>query len=116
MNRIAIPISNGRICTYFGQASYFLIFNIEGDIVMSIDLEEVPPHEPELWPDWLAEIKITDVIVKSMGRIAKYLLTHNSINVIDGISERRPIDGFNKFLEKKENKYPNFYNECKAVD
>lgn len=103
MKRIAIPISNERICTYFGQASRFLIFNIEGDMFISLDLEEAPAQEPDLWPDWLAEIGITDVIVKSMGRIAKYLLTQNKINVIDGISENRPSEFINNFLEKKRN-------------
>lgn len=114
MRRIAVPISKDKICTYFGQASSFLIFNTEADTVISIDFEEVPPTEPLKWPGWLAQMQVTDVIVRNMGMVGEDVLLHNGINVVRGDLGSRPSEAIYSFIKKRQPQVDPFYAGCRA--
>jgi len=114
MRKIAVPVSKGKICNYFGQATSFLIFNTEADTVISIDYEEAPPVEPFLWPGWLAQMQVTDVIIRNLGLIDEDELLQKGINVVNGDLNSRPTDAIYNYFEKRQRPVGQYYAGCKA--
>ena len=71
LKRIAVAISNRKICPRLRQASSFIILNIEDSLIISIDLAEAPSNDPELWPVWLADMGITDIVLENIGHFIR---------------------------------------------
>jgi predicted Fe-Mo cluster-binding NifX family protein len=92
LKRIAVPISNRKICSRLRQASSFIILNIKDSLIISIDLAETPSNDPELWPIWLANMGITDVVIKKLCHSIRDVLNYNNINVIKCLPGHKPID------------------------
>jgi len=66
-----------------------------------------PPHEPGLYPKWLADMGVTDVIAGGMGQKAIVLFSQNKINVFVGVPVKSPkelvLDYINGILETSDN-------------
>ena len=62
MKKIAIPVSNDVLSPHFGHCELFYIYEVENDKILNETLLSSPPHEPGLFPQWLREHGVTDII------------------------------------------------------
>ena len=90
--RIAIPLSEGRLCQHFGHCEEFLFVDAEPATksVAARRVEKAPDHQPGLLPVWLKERGVNVVIAGGIGSRAVDLLTAASVQVLAGISASDP--------------------------
>ena len=82
--RIAIPLENGVLCAHFGHCQAFAIVEVKDNVIASVQ-EIVPPeHQPGLYPKWIAQHGVSDVIAGGMGQHAINLFNEQHINVFVG--------------------------------
>ena len=105
--KIAIPVIDGNLNSHFGHTNQFYIYEIENNSIVKEDVLAPPPHEPGVYPKWLADMGITDVISGGMGQRAIALFNQNKINVFIGVPIKEPkdlvVDYMNKTLETSDN-------------
>lgn len=90
--RIAIPVSDGRLCAHFGHCQSFALIDADLEAKTIVNREEVdaPPHQPGLLPGWLAERGANVIIAGGMGGRAKGLFGEHGIDVIVGAPTEEP--------------------------
>jgi len=107
MTKIAIPVVNGQLNGHFGHTQQFYVYTIENNSIVKVETITPPPHEPGVYPKWLAEVGVTNVIAGGMGRKAIALFNQNKINVFVGVSIKEPkelvLDLLNGILETSDN-------------
>lgn len=98
--KIAIPVTEGTICTHFGHCQQFCILTVnDKNQVVSKEMLTPPPHEPGVLPRWLAEQKATVILAGGMGVRAQELFAQNGIKVITGVQgEQTPEEATEKYL------------------
>ncbi|MFW5758880.1 MAG: NifB/NifX family molybdenum-iron cluster-binding protein [Bacteroidota bacterium] len=82
--KIAIPLENGALCAHFGHCQNFAIVSVDQNQIKQIDMVVPPEHQPGLYPRWVAEMGVTDVIAGGMGQKAIQLFHKQKINVFTG--------------------------------
>jgi len=84
--RIAIPVSDGKLCTHFGHCETFSFVEVdEGSKQIKYNTQiSAPLHQPGLLPRWLHEHGVNLVITGGIGERAKDLLLDQGIGVILG--------------------------------
>jgi predicted Fe-Mo cluster-binding NifX family protein len=96
--RIALPTEDGRLSAHFGQSQLFYLYDIQEGKIMGRQ-EAVPPeHGPEVYPRWLAEMGVTDVITGGIGRKAIDVFLGEKINVFDGAPVKKAEELVEDFL------------------
>lgn len=90
MKRIALPVVSGKLSAHFGHAPHFYIYETEGTEIIKEEMLVPPPHEPGSIPNWLADIKITDIISGGMGQMAINIFLSNGINAHVGAPPESP--------------------------
>lgn len=81
---IAIPLEDGYLCAHFGHCQTFAIVDVENNVIIEMK-EVVPPdHVPGLYPKWIAQFGVTDVIAGGMGQQAIMLFNQQNINAFVG--------------------------------
>lgn len=107
MNKIAIPVVNGQLNCHFGHTQQFYVYEIGNNSIIKELILTPPPHEPGLFPQWLSEIGVTDIIAGGMGRKAIALFNLKKINVFIGVPVKPPkelvIDYLDRTLETSDN-------------
>ncbi|MDD3146010.1 MAG: NifB/NifX family molybdenum-iron cluster-binding protein [Candidatus Riflebacteria bacterium] len=84
--KIAIPVTEGTLCTHFGHCQQFCILTVnESKQITNKEMLTPPPHEPGVLPRWLAEQKATVILAGGMGHRAQELFSQNGIQVITGV-------------------------------
>ncbi len=84
--KIAIPVTEGTLCTHFGHCQQFCILTInDKKQISNKEMLTPPPHEPGVLPRWLAEQKATLILAGGMGHRAQELFAQNGIQVITGV-------------------------------
>ena len=107
---IAIPLENGVLCAHFGHCEQFAIVNVENNVITEIK-EVIPPeHIPGLYPRWVAEFGVTDVIAGGMGQQAILLFNQQNINAFVGAPVKPAKELVNDFLTNKLNLSANYCN------
>ena len=105
--KIAIPVTNGQLNDSFDHIHQFYIFTIENNFIIKEEVMTPPPHEPEVYPKWLAEVGVTDVIAGGMGQKTIALFNQNKIHVFVGVSLKPPkelvLELLNGILETSDN-------------
>lgn len=97
--RIAIPMENGVLCGHFGHCQSFVILSVKNGVIDN-RTEVIPPeHQPGLYPKWIAELGVTDVIAGGMGQKAINLFHQQNINVFTGAPMRKPDDLVKDFID-----------------
>ncbi|HRY31662.1 MAG TPA: NifB/NifX family molybdenum-iron cluster-binding protein [Bacteroidales bacterium] len=99
--KIAIPLEGGLLCPHFGHCQQFAIVETSEDQILSQQLLTPPPHEPGLFPAWLAGHGVSDVIAGGMGQRAIQLFNDQCINVYTGAPLHQPVRLVNDFLAGK---------------
>ncbi|OPX28284.1 MAG: ATPase [Gemmatimonadaceae bacterium 4484_173] len=82
--RIAIPMVNGAISMHFGHCNSFAFVDVENNEITGINEMIPPPHEPGLFPAWVAQQGATLVIAGGMGSRAQSLFVQNGVQVVVG--------------------------------
>jgi len=90
MKRVAVPTANGLLSPHFGGSEYFSVFNIEDNKIISEEILPTPEHLTGSYPNFLAEQKITDIIVGGIGGKAIEIFNQHSINVYAGANVKLP--------------------------
>ncbi len=90
MIKIAIPVVGGKLNTHFGHTQEFYVYEINDGKISKEEVLNPPPHEPGVFPGWLAELGVTDVIAGGMGQRAIELFNQNKISVFVGVQVKDP--------------------------
>jgi predicted Fe-Mo cluster-binding NifX family protein len=111
MNKIiAIPMENGVLCAHFGHCQTFAIVKVENSVIIEIN-ELVPPeHVPGLYPKWVAQFGVTDVIAGGMGQQAIMLFNQQNINAFVGAPMKNASELVNDFIADKLSLSANYCN------
>lgn len=100
MNKcIAIPMENGVLCAHFGHCEKFAIVEVVNNQIVGVKEVTPPEHVPGLYPRWIAQFGVTDVIAGGMGQRAIALFNQNKINVFIGVPQKQPKELVLDFLE-----------------
>ncbi len=100
--KIAIPISNERLCLHFGHCDMFAVIDVDDKTLEILDRKDhtPPPHEPGVLPAWLADMKVDVIIAGGMGQRAQQLFVQNNIKVIIGATLCSPEELVRAYLNK----------------
>ena len=83
--KIAVPVDgNGVLDGHFGHCQFFEIFETSDKKIVTHSKVAPPPHEPGVFPKWLANEGVTDVIAGGIGDRAFKILNHFQIKVHKG--------------------------------
>lgn len=108
--KIAIPVENGVVCAHFGHCEKFAIVDVLNGQITEY-AEEIPPeHVPGLYPKWVAEFGVTDVIAGGMGEKAISLFKEQGINAFVGAPMLAPLQIVKEFLAGKLQLDANYCN------
>ncbi|HNW69420.1 MAG TPA: NifB/NifX family molybdenum-iron cluster-binding protein [Bacteroidales bacterium] len=108
--KIAIPLENGVLCPHFGHCQTFAIVNVENNVITEVK-EVIPPeHVPGLYPKWVAQFGVTDVIAGGMGQQAIMLFNQQNINAFVGAPVKTPEELVNDFITGKLDLNANYCN------
>ncbi len=99
--RIAIPMENGKLCAHFGHCQQFAIVDVTKNTIEKVKEITPPEHQPGLYPKWIAEHGVTDVIAGGMGQQAINLFNQQNINVFVGAPIQQADELVNDFLANK---------------
>ncbi len=108
--RIAIPLENGVLCAHFGHCEEFAIIDVVNNVITEIKALTPPEHVPGLYPKWIGELDVTDVIAGGMGQKAITLFNQESINVFVGAPANKALELVSDFLANKLNLNANYCN------
>ncbi|MFY9116149.1 MAG: NifB/NifX family molybdenum-iron cluster-binding protein [Bacteroidales bacterium] len=100
MKKFAIPIENGQLCSHFGHCEQFALIDVEGTTITRQKHLTPPPHEPGVFPAWLAQQGVTHIITAGMGQRAIDLFTGHNIEVCVGVEKDTPENIVRRYLEK----------------
>lgn len=111
MNKtIAIPIENDVLCAHFGHCQKFAIVTVKNDKITEVK-EVIPPeHQPGLYPIWISQFGVTEVIAGGMGQQAIQLFNQQKINVFVGAPIKPAQELVNDFLADKLTLTANYCN------
>jgi predicted Fe-Mo cluster-binding NifX family protein len=89
--KIALPLTEGILSTHFGHCEEFAIATIDAE-TKKYTMEKIapPPHQPGVFPEWLAEKGVELVIASGMGQKAQNLFADQNIKVKIGVSSKKP--------------------------
>ncbi len=88
--RIAIPVENSMLCPHFGHCQQFAIVDVQEGEITETKFLTPPEHQPGLYPRWIAQFGVTDVIAGGMGQRAIDLFNEQNINVFVGAPMANP--------------------------
>lgn len=95
---IAVPMENGVLCAHFGHCETFAIVEVKDNKIVGIKEQTPPEHVPGLYPRWVAQFGVTDVIAGGMGQKAVDLFNEQKINVFAGAPEKAAKELVEDFL------------------
>ena len=99
MTKIAIPVINGKLNNHFGHTQEFYVYEVKDNEITDGKTLNPPRHEPGVFPKWLADMGVTDVIAGGMGHKAISIFNHNKINVFVGVPQKTPEELILDFIE-----------------
>jgi len=109
--RIAIPLENGKLCQHFGHCQEFSIIDIDENNHVANEERITPPeHQPGLYPAWVAQHGVTDVIAGGMGQKAIDQFHQQKINVFIGAEMKSPKELASDFATNTLNAGANLCN------
>lgn len=108
--RIAIPMENGKLCAHFGHCQQFAIVDVSENTIVNVKEITPPEHQPGLYPKWIAEHGVTDVIAGGMGQQAINLFNQQNINVFVGAPIQQAKELVNDFLANRLTLNANYCN------
>lgn len=107
--KIAVPVSEGKLCSHFGGCSEVAIVEAEPESrkILGTTVLPMPPHEPGRFPKWLSEQGANVVIAGGMGERAQKIFDHAGIQVVLGAPVESPQALATAWLEGRLQSGPN---------
>jgi len=90
--KIAIPTENGLLCSHFGHCKRFYVALTADNEITGAFFLDPPAHEPGVFPAWLADQGVTDVIAGGIGQHAIHLFNSRHVNVFVGAEMKSPAE------------------------
>ncbi len=92
--KIAIPTADGLLCPHFGHCQNFTVVDVDPEEKKISGSETLtpPPHEPGVFPAWLAQMGCNLIIAGGMGGRAVQMFRQNGIQVVIGARAAKPDD------------------------
>jgi predicted Fe-Mo cluster-binding NifX family protein len=90
--KIAIPLADGKLTMHFGHCERFALLEVdpvERKVLSREDLDP-PPHQPGVFPAWLAQHGAEVIIAGGMGQRAQELFRRHGIRVVVGAQAETP--------------------------
>jgi predicted Fe-Mo cluster-binding NifX family protein/predicted RNA-binding Zn-ribbon protein involved in translation (DUF1610 family) len=97
--KIGIPLAEGRLCSHFGHCQEFAFVDVKGSVITGMTKKTPPPHEPGVFPAWLAKEGVGVVLAGGMGERAQALFQQNGIKVVCGVPAGAPEDVVKAYLK-----------------
>jgi Mrp family chromosome partitioning ATPase/predicted Fe-Mo cluster-binding NifX family protein len=97
--RIAIPLADGKLCSHFGHCQEFAFVNVTDGKITGIAKKTPPPHEPGVFPAWLAQEGVDTILAGGMGERAQELFQQNGVKVVCGVAAGSPGEVVEAFLK-----------------
>ncbi len=90
--KIAIPVSDGRLCPHFGHCQQFALIDVDETTRQPRQATFLtpPPHEPGVLPRWLHQQGAEVIVAGGMGQRAQQLFAENGIKVVVGAPPETP--------------------------
>jgi predicted Fe-Mo cluster-binding NifX family protein len=111
MNKcIAIPLEDGVLCAHFGHCQQFAIVEVKDGLITDIKEVTPPEHVPGLYPRWVAQFGVTDVIAGGMGQQAILLFNEQKINAFVGAPTQTAKELVTDFIAGKLQLSANYCN------
>ncbi len=90
--KIAIPVAEGKLCMHFGHCQVFAFVEVDPEkkTILNVEMLPPPPHEPGVFPAWVAEQGATFVIAGGMGGRAVQLFEQAGVKVVTGAAPDDP--------------------------
>jgi len=90
--KYAVPVTSGGVSSHFGHCEQFAIIDIDENSkkITKSQMVTPPPHEPGVFPAWLAQQGVNVIISGGMGARAQMLFQQNKISVVTGSMEINP--------------------------
>ena len=99
--KIAIPVTDGRLSAHFGHCQHFVLADIKDGKVVAVN-EEVPPvHAPGVIPKWLAEKGVNVVLVGGVGQNAIDIFRQCNISPVIGLASKTPKELIGDFMSQQ---------------
>lgn len=99
MKRIALPVTENKLCPHFGLSSHFKFYIEENGKIINEELVSAPAQVPNLIPNWLIEKGVTDVIAAGIGLRPIEILNQHKINVFVGVKIKSTDELVKELLE-----------------
>ncbi|MGI6479255.1 MAG: NifB/NifX family molybdenum-iron cluster-binding protein [Salinivirgaceae bacterium] len=99
--KIALPMENGLLCAHFGHCQQFAIVEVNNGKITNTQMLTPPEHVPGLYPKWVAQHGVTDVIGGGMGQKAIDLFHQQNINVFIGAPLKPAEELVNDFINNR---------------
>lgn len=97
MKKVALPLVNKKLSPHFEKCSAFIIFSVDDKNRIKSELEH--SHlQPGLFPYWLAQRGVTDVIVRRVAEDTICKFDQFKINVFVGVKSAEPQELIKEFL------------------
>ena len=92
--KIAIPTADGLLCPHFGHCQNFTVLEVDPEKkeISKSETLTPPPHEPGVFPAWLAQLGCNLIIAGGMGGRAVQMFRQNGIQVVIGAGSAKPDD------------------------
>jgi Uncharacterized conserved protein len=97
--KFAIPLAGGKLCAHFGHCQEFAFVSVNDGAIAGVTKMTPPPHEPGVFPAWLAKEGVGVVLAGGMGERAQELFGQNGIKVVCGVQGGTPEDVVNAYLK-----------------
>lgn len=111
MNKcIAIPLEDGVLCAHFGHCQQFAIVEVKDGKITDVKEVTPPEHVPGLYPRWVAQFGVTDVIAGGMGQQAIMLFNEQNINAFVGAPTQTAKELVTEFIAGKLQLSANYCN------
>ena len=98
MKRIAIPVFNDQLSEYFGECSYYQIFEVDKKILNKRMVEMPVGIDATDLPGWLEKQGVTDVITYKVNRQIISLFASRKVNLFIGITLQNPEQLIDDYL------------------
>lgn len=97
--KIAIPLAGGKLCTHFGHCQEFAFVDVADGKITGLTTKTPPPHEPGVFPAWLAQEGVDTILAGGMGERAQDLFKQNGVKVVCGVAAGMPTDVVEAYLK-----------------
>jgi predicted Fe-Mo cluster-binding NifX family protein len=94
--RVAIPVTGENLSEYFGECSFYEIFEIDGNVTHKWEVRIPEGISVAELPEWLQKMEITDVIAFKISPKLIHLFASRKVNLFVGV----PIDSPSKLIDE----------------